>query len=394
MATNNLVVTPPPHLREKGDISTGMRDVLIALTPVALFSIFVFGISALLVMAVSMLTALLVELLLNLALRKKSTVADLSSLVTGLLFAFLLPATTPLWVVAIGAVIAIAVGKYFIGRWMFYGPGDSSGLGMNLFNPALFARVVLMFSPLQMYVSKFVRPFFWRDTGFFTPVYTSVGGGATAFKSFAGNVLADAHAAATPLSLLKSGRMLPEMVTGPTPVGATWVTANGRPGFWSTFLGLKSGSLGEISVLLLLLGGIYLIWRGTINWRIPVGILGAFFFIVLLSWNHPVYQLTGGGLFLGAFFMATDWVTSPMTNKGAWVYGLGIGLAIAVWRLYTGRPEGVALAILTFNMVTPLIDRYVARTRFGEVKATHLNKLPALPAAQPKPAPAPVSKEA
>ena len=118
------------------------------------------------------------------------------------------------------------------------------------------------------------------------------------------------------------------------------VTAAGRPSFWSTFLGFKSGSLGEISVLLLLIGGIYLIWRGTINWRIPVAILGSVLFIMLVSWNHPLDQFLGGGLFLGAFFMATDWVTSPMSDKGAWVYGLGIGLSVAVIRLYTGRPGG------------------------------------------------------
>jgi electron transport complex protein RnfD len=384
MAIDSLRITVAPHLHKPGEtISRGMRDVLIALTPIAIFAVIVYGISALLVILVSMLAAGLTEALMCLILRKKMTLKNLSAMVTGLLFAFLLPATTPLWVVAIGAFLAIAVGKYLVSRWLWYwldGEEGSAGLGMNIFNPALLARVMLMFSPLQMYVSKFVRPFFWRapDVGFFSPVFASVNHGVVTFK-------ADVLSAATPLSLLKSGRMLTDVVSGPTPVGATWVTAAGRPSFWSTFLGFKSGSIGEVSVLLLLLGGIYLIWRGTINWRIPVGIIGAMFFVMLASWNHPVYQLLGGGLFLGAFFMATDWVTSPMSNKGAWVYALGIGLFVAVWRLNTGRPEGVALAILTFNIATLAIDRYVARTRFGDIKATHLNKLPSMPmpAAQP-----------
>ncbi len=389
MAESNLLSTVPPHLHKPGEtISRGMRDVLIALTPVAVFAVIVYGITAFLVIVVSMLAAGLTEALMCLILRKPLTLKNLSAMVTGLLFAFLLPPTTPLWVVAIGAFLAIFVGKYLFSRWIWNwldGNEPSAGLGLNLFNPALLARVMLMFSPLQIYVSKFVRPFFWNGegVGFFKPVFTSFSQGVATFSG-------DAVSAATPLSLFKSGRMLADTVTGPTPVGATWVTSAGRPSFWSTFLGFKSGSIGEISVLLLLLGGIYLIWRGTINWRIPVGIIGAFFFIVLVGWDHPVEQLLGGGLFLGAFFMATDWVTSPMTDKGAWAYALGIGLAISVWRLSTGRPEGVALAILTFNMVVPLIDRYVARTRFGAMQATHLNKLPALP----KPSPVPARKEA
>ncbi len=380
MANDSLRITVAPHLHKPGEtISRGMRDVLIALTPIAVFAVFVYGISAFLVILVSMLAAGLTEALMCLILRKKMTLKNLSAMVTGLLFAFLLPPTTPLWVVAIGAFLAIAVGKYLFSRWLWYwldGEEGSAGLGMNVFNPALLARVMLMFSPLQMYVSKFVRPFFWRSTSFFTPTYTSVSNGVATYKSMAGNVLVDVQSTATPLSLFKSGRLLTDIVSGPTPVGAKWVTAAGRPSFWSTFLGFKSGSLGEISVLLLLIGGIYLIWRGTINWRIPVAILGSVLFIMLVSWNHPLDQFLGGGLFLGAFFMATDWVTSPMSDKGAWVYGLGIGLTVAVIRLYTGRPEGVAIAIVIWNAMTLLIDRYVARTRFGDVKMTHLNKLP------------------
>ena len=150
-----------------------MRDVLIALTPIAVFAVFVYGISAFLVILVSMLAAGLTEALMCLILRKKMTLKNLSAMVTGLLFAFLLPPTTPLWVVAIGAFLAIAVGKYLFSRWLWYwldGEEGSAGLGMNVFNPCTAGHgVMLMFSPLQMYVSKFVRPFFWRSTSFFTP---------------------------------------------------------------------------------------------------------------------------------------------------------------------------------------------------------------------------------
>lgn len=370
MAVNSLKVTVSPHLHEKGqDIKTAMRDVLIALTPAAIWALVVFGMSVVYMLLTSMIVAALSEYVMRKIMRRKPTLDDLSAMVTAVLFVFLLPPTTPLWVVAIGTFIAVGIAKELFG-----------GLGKNIFNPALFARVALMLSPLALYTARFVRPFFWRSVGFFTPVATSVensAAGRVVYKTLAGNGV-DAMTTATPLSLLKSGRLLVDTVAGPTPVGATWVTGAGRPSYGSMFLGLISGSIGEISVLALLIGAAYLLYRRTIDWRIPVGIIGAFFALCLVTWNYPVYQLFGGGLILGAFYMATDWTTSPMTRRGKWIYAVGIGVFIWFFRVLSPWPEGVAIAILHWNVLRLLIDRYVAEPKFGEVKKPLFNRLPVL----------------
>ncbi|MEW6554594.1 MAG: RnfABCDGE type electron transport complex subunit D [Actinomycetota bacterium] len=377
---DKMLLNVSPHLHKKNEtISRAMRDVLIALTPAAIWAMVVFGFNVVLIIAVSCATAALTEFVMRKILRRKVTLGDYSAMVTGVLFAFLLPPTTPLWVVAIGAFIAIAVFKELFG-----------GLGKNIFNPAITARLLLWITPLAIYTTKFVRPFYWRDSGFFTPIATSISNGVTTFKTLAGNVSADVVVHATPLSLLKSGRWGVSAVTGPTPVGATWTTSSGRPSLGSLFLGLKSGSIGEISVLLLLLGGLYLIWRGTIDWRIPTAIIGSFLVLNLIAWNQPFYNLFSGGLFLGAFFMATDWVTSPVTRRGKWIYGIGIGVTIFLIRFVYIWPEGVAVSIFIWNILTLAIDRYIAVPKFGEVGTTVFNKLPVLPG----PAPQPAKKEA
>ena len=377
MAENKMQVTVSPHLHAKDEtISRAMRDVLIALVPAAVWALIVFGMNVVYIIAVSCITAALSEVIMRKILGRKITLGDYSAMVTAVLFAFLLPPTTPLWVVAIGAFIAVALCKEIFG-----------GLGKNVFNPALLARFLLWISPLGLYTAKFVKPFFWRESNFFTPVATSISEGAAGrvvYKTLAGNPIADVVSAATPLSLLKSGKMLPEIIAGPTPVGSTWVTSSGRPSLGSLFLGLKSGCIGEVSVLLLLIGGLYLIYRGTVDWRIPVGIIGSFFLLTLITWYHPVYNLFSGGLFLGAFFMATDWVTSPVTRRGKWLYAVGIGATIFILRFWYFRPEGVMIAILIWNPLAILIDRYVAVPKFGEVKAPVFNKLPALPEPVPK----------
>jgi electron transport complex protein RnfD len=375
VADKDFLVTVSPHLHQKGQtIERGMLDVLIALVPAVIVALIVYGMNAIYVILVSMVTAGLTEAVICWIRRRRLTVKDLSAMVTGLLFAFLLPPTTPLWVVAIGAFIAIAVAKELFG-----------GLGKNIFNPALFARVALMISPLSIYTAKFVKPFFWRTTGFFTPIATNIDNnvaGRVVYKTLAGTTV-NTVTSATPLSLLKSGRMLVNTVSGPTPVGATWVTSAGKPSIGTMFLGLKAGSIGELSVLALLIGGIYLIYRGTIDWRIPVGILGSFLIIMLVTWNHPLYQFLSGGIWLGAFFMATDWVTSPMTKRGKWIYAVGIGVFIALIRLFSPLPEGVAIAILHWNVFRLVLDRYIAEPKFGEVKKPWINRLPIFP--KPKP---------
>jgi electron transport complex protein RnfD len=374
-----LMTTVSPHLHKKDEtIQRAMLTVLLALTPAAIWAVIVFGMNVVYIIAVSMITAALSELVMRKIMRRKVTLNDLSAMVTALLFAFLLPPTTPLWVVAIGSFIAVAIAKELFG-----------GLGKNIFNPAIFARVVLYFLPIAIYGQKFVKPFFWKTSGFFTPVATSVSNGVATFKTLAGNTT-DVVVAATPLSLLKSGKMLPDVVAGPTPVAATYVNGAGRPNFASMFFGLKGGSIGEISVLLLILGGAYLIYRSTIDWRIPVGIIGTFFLLTLVTWYHPGYNLFSGGIWLGALFMATDWVTSPVTRRGKWIYAVAIGATIFIIRFWSGRPEGVALSIFIWNIGTLVIDRYIAVPKFGEVKAGAFNKLPILA----QPAPKPAKKEA
>jgi len=375
VADKEFVVTVSPHLHEKGQtIERGMLDVLIALAPAAVIALIVYGMNALYIILVSMVTAGLTEAVICWIRRRKVTVKDLSAMVTGLLFAFLMPPTTPLWVVAIGAFIAIAVAKELFG-----------GLGKNIFNPALFARIALMISPLAIYMAKYAKPFFWKSTGFFTPIATHIDNsvaGRVVYKTLAGTTV-NTVTSATPLSLLKSGKMLVNTVAGPTPVGATWVTSTGKPSLWSLFFGFRAGCIGELSVLALLIGGAYLIYRGTIDWRIPAGILGTLLIVMLITWNHPLYQFLSGGIWLGAFFMATDWVTSPMTKRGKWIYAVGIGLFIALIRLVSPWPEGVAIAILHWNVFRLVLDRYIAEPKFGEVKKPWFNRLPVFP--KPKP---------
>jgi Na+-translocating ferredoxin:NAD+ oxidoreductase subunit D len=375
VADSKMQITVSPHLHSKDEtINNAMRTVLIALTPAAIWALIVFGMNVVYIIAVSCITAALSEVLMRKILKRKITLGDYSAMVTAVLFAFLLPPTTPLWVVAIGAFVAVALCKELFG-----------GLGKNVFNPALLARFLIWISPLAIYTTKFVRPFFWRDSNFLTPIATSASKGVVVYKTLAGNATSIVSAA-TPLSLFKSGRWLPNIVTGPTPVGSTGLTSTGKPALWSLFLGTKSGCIGEVSILLLLLGGLYLIYKGTIDWRIPAGIIGTFFLLTLVTWYHPAYNLFSGGLFLGAFFMATDWVTSPMTRRGKLLYAVGIGATIFIIRFWYFRPEGVLIAILIWNPISILIDRYVAVPRFGDVKGPFFNKLPALPEPAPKPA--------
>jgi Na+-translocating ferredoxin:NAD+ oxidoreductase subunit D len=376
VAEKKFMYTVSPHLHEKGQtIERAMRDVLIALIPAAIMAIIIFGFNVVYMLLVSCIVAALSELLMRWIMGRKQTLRDGSAMVTAVLFTFLLPPSTPLWVVAIGAFIAVAVAKELFG-----------GLGKNIFNPALFARVALMISPLAIYTTKFLRPFFYKQVGFFTPIQTVIDNnvaGRVVYQGITGNTYVNAVTNATPLSLLKSGKLLAATVTGPTPVGATWVTSAGRPSFWSQLLGFKSGSIGEVCVLALILGGCWLIYRKTIDWRIPVGMLGAFLFIMLITWNHPLAQFLGGGIWLGAFFMATDWTTSPMTKRGKWIYAIGIGVFVALIRLVSPMPEGVAISILIWNVLTLVIDRYVAEPKFGEVKKPWFNKLPVFPKSKP-----------
>ena len=320
-----------------------MGDVVLALMPALAVSVVVFGWQVLSVVGVSIASCVLLEFLVQKFLVKGSvTVTNLSAVVTGLLLAFNLPADIPLWIVVIGAVFAIGVAKMPFG-----------GLGKNPFNPAIAARVFLLIAyPAQM-------------TSFPTPVVEGY---------------ADAASGATPLAMAKAGFV--DAASGAT--AAVDKTAAAIDGFASfdvlgMFSGMIGGSFGEVSALALLLGFVYLLMRRVISWHIPVAVLGtmALFGAVYalatyglrdVVYQLPLFHLLAGGALLGAIYMATDYVTSPMTPKGMIIYGIGIGVLTMSIRLWGSFPEGMSFAILIMNAVVPLINKYVKPKRFGAKK--------------------------
>lgn len=318
---NNLIVAPAPHVHGPESTRRIMRDVLLALLPAWVFSVVVFGVQALAVTCLAVAGCVTFEFLIQkYLLRGPRTVGDLSAVVTGVLLAFNLPASLPWWIVLVGSFVSIAVAKMTFG-----------GLGCNPFNPALVGRVFLLFAyPVQM--TSFPRP---------------------------GGQMADAFSGATPLAAVKSHAISHTAVN-----------------YQDLLFGSIPGSLGEISALLLLVGGAYLLWRRVITWHIPVAVLGTmalFVFFVGLGegmrgeelWSLPLFHLLAGGAILGAFYMATDYVTSPMTHWGMILYGAGIGAITMMIRRWGAYPEGMSFAILLMNAVTPLINKYVKPRRFG-----------------------------
>ena len=320
---NKFIVAPAPHMHNPHSTQSLMRDVILALVPALLVSVVVYGLSVLYVTAIAVASCVVVEFLIQKYLVKGNpTIGNLSAVVTGLLLAFNLPASIPWWIIVIGSVVAIGVAKMTFG-----------GLGHNPFNPALVGRVFLLIAyPVQMTSFPEIEPV--------------IGG------------IADAFSGATPLAAIKSGTM-------------SVTDAN----LMTMFGGFTSGSMGELSAAALLVGGLYMLWRRVITWHIPVAVLGsmaAFAFIVALMqgggaelYALPLFHLLAGGAMLGAIFMATDYVTSPMTTKGMVIYGVGIGVITMVIRLCGAYPEGMSFAILLMNAVTPLINKYVKPRRFG-----------------------------
>ena len=315
---NNLIVSPSPHIHGGDSISKNMYGVLIALVPAFLVSLYYFGLGALIVTATSVIACVLFEYLIQKFLMKKEpTVCDGSAILTGVLLAFNLPSNLPVWIILIGALAAIGIGKMSFG-----------GLGNNIFNPALVGRVFLLISfPAQMTT--------WPEVGQLT-AYT------------------DATTGATVLSLMNEGALdkLPTLV--------------------DMLLGKMGGSLGEVSALALLLGLCYMLWKKIITWQIPVSILvtvfvftGIMHLVNPVQYASPFVHLLSGGLMLGAIFMATDYVTSPMSKNGMLVYGVGIGILTTVIRLFGSYPEGMSIASLIMNALTPLINSYIKPKHFG-----------------------------
>ena len=309
---NNLIVSGSPHIHKQTSISRIMWTVVISLVPAGIAGVIIFGFDALWVTLVAVAGAVLTELILGIWAKKKITVLDGSAVITGILLAFNLPSGVPLWLPIVGAVFSIAIGKQVFG-----------GLGQNIFNPALVGRVFLMAS-WPKYMTTFTRPFNY-----------------------------DAITSATPLAMLKEGKLLEHI------------------SYWDLFLGKHGGCIGEVCILALLIGAAILLIKGYISWHIPAtyifttAIFTYIFGGAQLFSGDWLFHILSGGLILGAFFMATDYVATPLTAKGQLIFGIGCGLLTAVIRIWGGYPEGVSYAILMMNAATPFIDRYTKNKIYG-----------------------------
>ncbi len=324
-----ITVSPSPHVYGDDTVKKLMYGVVYALVPALAVSVYFFGIGALIVTAISIVSCMAFEYLIQKYLMKtRPSITDGSALVTGLLLAFNLPTNLPWWIIIIGALVAIGVGKMSFG-----------GLGTNPFNPALVGRVFLFISfPAQM--TSWPEPIVSRLQ------YT------------------DAATGATPLAMVKEG------LNAGVPMSKLLEQI---PGYVELFIGHMHGCLGEISALALIAGGIYMLARKIITWHIPVSIFLSVFVFTGILWlinpydnADPLFHLITGGLVLGAVYMATDYVTSPMIPKGMWIYGIGIGVITVAIRVWGAYPEGVSFAILIMNAFVPLINKYVKPERFGE----------------------------
>ena len=328
-----LIVSPAPHAHSGDSVRKNMLLVIAALLPAYVVSVIEFGWGALITTAISVAACVAFEwLIAKFILKQKPTICDCSAILTGLLLAFNLPSNLPWWIVIIGALVAIGVGKMTFG-----------GLGQNPFNPALVGRVFLLISfPVQM--TTWPRPL-----------------------GFSGSYI-DAETGATPLALLKQG-----LKSGDGSVFSQ------LPSLWETFTGVMGGSLGEVCAIALLVGGIFLICTKVITWHIPVSILATVaLFAAVTGWcgalpeglttaQYVAMTLCTGGIMLGAFFMATDYVTSPMTGWGKIIFGIGIGIIVMVIRTWGAYPEGMSFAILIMNACVPLLN-HIRPKRFGEKK--------------------------
>ena len=319
-----LYLSSSPHIHQGETVDQIMRAVIYSLIPACAVAVYFFGLPALLVLVVAVGGCVITELVCLRLLGKSPTVADGSAVLTGILLALNLPPTAPWWLTLIGSVVAIAVGKQVFG-----------GLGANPFNPALVARVVLLISfPVQM-------------TSWSAPA--PLGSGI------------DLVSSATPLGEWKNSVML----TGKLPDSMV-------SGYLDYFLGDMAGCIGEVSALALLVGAAWLFWKKILTWQIPAAYIGTVVLLGGLFWvldpakyPDPLFHLLTGGLVLGAFYMATDMVTTPVSSHGMLLFGVGCGVLTVLIRLFGGYPEGVSFAILLMNAATPLIDRYLRPRPFG-----------------------------
>ena len=310
---NKLIVSSSPHIRTKRETPGVMLDVAIALLPAVVAGVLIFGIRALLVVATCVLASVVSEFLFNLATKKEQTIFDFSAIVTGLILALNLRADVPVWQCVLGSVFAIVVVKCLFG-----------GLGCNFANPAVTARVFLLIC----------------FTG-------TVGGGAKPLISSAPELVSGA----TPLSVMAKGGELPSLL--------------------DMFLGFKGGAIGEVSILAILIGFIYLVARGVIHFETPIIMVATVFGLSLIvdnSFSMALYQILAGGLVFGAVFMATDYVTTPITRTGKMIFGIGCGLITFLIRYFGNYPEGVSFSILLMNILSPYIEKWTAPRALGGKK--------------------------
>lgn len=296
-------VTVSPHIRGEDSVTKIMWRVVFGLVPAVIAAVYFFGLDAVRLIGVSVVVCVLTEFLIRKWRRLDSTVFDGSAVITGILLAFVVPPTLPTWMMGVGAFLAIFLGKEIFG-----------GLGMNVFNPALASRAILL-AAFPVHMTAWVSP--------------------------------DGLSCATPLGIVKEQ------------------LATTMPSYLDLFFGNVGGCLGETSVVAILIGGIFLLWKKVIAWEMPFFFVGAVFVLSFMVGRDPVYEILAGGVMLGAFFMITDMVTSPLTRKGCIVFSLGCALITVAIRNWGGYPEGVCYSILIMNAFTPLIDMYCVPRRLG-----------------------------
>ncbi len=328
MSNQLLTLSPSPHVKNDQTITKIMYGVVIAMIPAMIISFLYFGFGAIKVTVVAVISCLVIEAIIQKYLMKTAvTINDGSALVTGILLAFNLPSNLPCWMIIVGSLAAIGIGKMSFG-----------GLGNNPFNPALVGRVFLLISfPAQM--TSWPKPNFLNFS------------------------FADAETGATALGIMKDG------LKAGTPITELLKEI---PSYSEMFLGQVNGSLGEVSALALIIGGLYMLYKKIITWHIPVSFIGTVFAVsgILYLFNdqqfaNPLFHMISGGLILGAVYMATDMVSTPMTKSGMILFGIGCGLLTIVIRMFGAYPEGVSFAILIMNAVAPIINIYIKPKRFG-----------------------------
>lgn len=318
---NKLIQNTSPHIFKNINVNKIMWFVAIALLPAVISSIYFFGLNSLGVLIAGISAALITEIIIQASLNKEITINDGSAFVTGLLLALVLPSTVPLWVPVLGSIFAVAIGKHTFG-----------GLGFNIFNPALAGRAFIIAS-WPAIVANFITP--------------------------------DGVTSATPLTILK--------MQGQGALTQAFGTTSAL--YQKMFIGNIAGAIGETSALALLFGAAFLFYKKIIDWRIPTLYIGTVFILSFIFGRDPTFSILAGGILIGAFFMATDPVTSPTTRNGRLIFGFGCGFLTVVIRIFSGLPEGVMYSILLMNAFTPLIERYTMPKPFGTPETENKLKL-------------------